>query len=72
MWNAGKVPARLIEVISPAGLEHLFREVADLVEAGPPAFDQLVALAASYGVEFSDAPWLPDVIARYQLNPPMP
>jgi hypothetical protein len=63
-------PARLIEVISPAGLEHLFREVADLVEAGPPAFDTLVALAASYGVEFGDAPWLPDVIARYQLNPP--
>ena len=72
MWNAGKVPARMIEVISPAGLEHLFREVADLVEAGPPAFDQLVALAASYGVEFGDPPWLPDVITRYQLNPPMP
>jgi hypothetical protein len=62
----------MIEVISPAGLEHLFREVADLVEAGPPAFDQLVALAASYGVEFGDAEWLPDVITRYQLNPPMP
>jgi hypothetical protein len=27
---------------------------------------------ASYGVEFGDAPWLPDVIARYGLNPPMP
>src|ERR671921_2691032 len=39
MWNAGKVPARMIEVISPAGFEHFFREVADLVEAGPPAFD---------------------------------
>ena len=72
MWNAGPVPARMIEVISPAGLEHLFREVADLVEAGPPSFDQLVALAASYGVEFGDAEWLPDVITRYQLNPPMP
>src|SRR5215218_8178628 len=47
MWNAGTVPARLIELISPAGLEHLFREVADLVEAGPPAFDTLVALAPS-------------------------
>ena len=55
MWNAGTVPARLIEIISPAGLEHFFREVADLVEAGPPpAFDTLVALAASHGVEFGD------------------
>jgi hypothetical protein len=63
----------MIEVISPAGLEHLFREVADLVETGPPpALDTLVALAASYGVEFGDPPWLPDVITRYQLNPPMP
>jgi mannose-6-phosphate isomerase-like protein (cupin superfamily) len=41
MWNAGTVPARLIEIISPAGLEHLFQE-------------------------------LPDLVARYRLNPPMP
>ena len=68
MWNAGKTPARMIEIISPAGLEHCFREVADLVEAGSPAFDQLAALAASYGLEFGDAPWLPDIIARYGLS----
>jgi quercetin dioxygenase-like cupin family protein len=73
MWNAGRTPARMIEIISPAGLEHLFREVADLTAAGPPpAFDQIAALAASYGVEFGDPPWLPDIITRYQLNPPMP
>jgi quercetin dioxygenase-like cupin family protein len=75
MWNAGQVPARMIEIISPAGLEHLFRELADLAdlaEAGPPPFDQIAALAASYGVEFGDAEWLPDIIARYGLNPPMP
>jgi quercetin dioxygenase-like cupin family protein len=72
MWNAGKVPARMIEIISPAGLEGLFREVADLVEVGPPAFDTVAELAARYGVEFGDPEWLPDIIARYQLNPPMP
>jgi quercetin dioxygenase-like cupin family protein len=71
MWNAGKVPARMIEIISPAGFEGLFREVADLVEAGPPPLDQIAALAANYGLEFGDAPWLPDIIARYGLNPPM-
>ena len=70
MWNAGKTPARMIEVISPAGFEGFFREVADLVAAGPPRFDTAAALAASYGLEFGDAPWLPDVIARYGLNPP--
>jgi quercetin dioxygenase-like cupin family protein len=71
MWNAGTVPARMIEIISPAGFEGLFREVADLVEAGPPPLDQIAALAANYGLEFGDAPWLPDIIARYGLNPPM-
>jgi quercetin dioxygenase-like cupin family protein len=68
MWNAGTVPARMIEIISPAGFEHLFREVADLVEAGPPPLDQIAALAANYGLEFGDAPWLPDIIARYGLS----
>jgi mannose-6-phosphate isomerase-like protein (cupin superfamily) len=71
MWNAGKVPARMIEIISPAGFEGLFREVADLVEAGPPPLDQIAALAANYRLEDGDAPWLPDIIARYGLNPPM-
>jgi quercetin dioxygenase-like cupin family protein len=70
MWNAGKVPARMIEIISPAGFEDFFREVTDLAAAGPPPFDQLAALAANYGLEFGDAPWLPDIITRYQLNPP--
>src|SRR5688500_15096699 len=44
MWNASKVPARMIEIISPAGFEGLFREVADLVAAGPPPFGQIAAL----------------------------
>ena len=71
MWNAGTVPARMIEIISPAGFEHLFRELADLVEAGPPPLDQVAELAARYGVEDGDPEWLPDIIARYGLNPPM-
>jgi hypothetical protein len=58
----------MIEIISPAGFEHFFREVADLAEAGPLALDQIAALAANYGLEFGDAPWLPDIIARYGLS----
>jgi hypothetical protein len=52
MWNAGRIPARMIEVISPAGFEGFFREVADLATAGPPAFDAVATLATSYGLEF--------------------
>ena len=29
MWNAGPEPARMIEVISPAGFELFFRDVVD-------------------------------------------
>ncbi|MFF7244448.1 cupin domain-containing protein [Embleya sp. NPDC008237] len=70
MWNAGRTPARMIEVISPAGFEHFFRELADLVADGPPAPDAVFALGAGYGLEFGRPDWLPDVIARYDLTPP--
>jgi len=45
MWNAGPEPARMIEVISPAGFEHFFRELADLTAAGPPQLPEVMALA---------------------------
>jgi quercetin dioxygenase-like cupin family protein len=70
MWNAGSTPARMLEIISPAGFEGFFRELAGLVAAGPPGFDSVVALGAAYGLTFGDAEWLPDVIERYGLNPP--
>jgi quercetin dioxygenase-like cupin family protein len=70
MWNAGSTPARMIEIISPAGFEGFFRELADLVAAGPPPPDAMGELATTYGLTFGDAAWLPDVIARYGLTPP--
>ena len=37
MWNAGQVPARMIEVISPAGFEHFFWGLGEAIgEGGPP------------------------------------
>src|SRR5215467_6675316 len=45
MWNAGAVPARMIEVISPAGFEHFFRELADMIAAGPPLPSDVAPLA---------------------------
>jgi quercetin dioxygenase-like cupin family protein len=69
MWNAGPTPARMIEIITPAGLEKFFRDVADLVEAGSPTMEDVVALSASYGVQFEDPPWWPDLLNRYNLTP---
>ncbi|CAH0266426.1 hypothetical protein SRABI26_03534 [Arthrobacter sp. Bi26] len=71
MWNAGKVPARLIEIISPAGFEHFFWGLADHFEAGPPDPEVIAKMAAEYGLQFGEPPWLPDIIARYGLTPPM-
>jgi len=70
MWNAGAVPARMIEIISPSGFEHCFREIADMLADGPPPEDAMAALAAKYGLEFGRPAWLPDIIARYNLTPP--
>ena len=70
MWNAGTTPARMIEVISPAGFENYFRDVTDLTTDGAAAFEAVATLAEAYGLQFVDPPWLPDLIARYNLNPP--
>ena len=66
--NAGSAPARMIEVISPARFEHFFRELSDLTAAGPPDMAAIGGLAKAYGLRFGEAPWLPDIIARYQLT----
>lgn len=70
MWNAGSVPARMIEVISPAGFENFFREFADMNESGPVDLAEVARLAERYQLPFAQPDWLPDIIARYNLTPP--
>ena len=70
MWNAGATPARMIEVINPAGFEGFFDELSALLVAGPPLPEAVAEIAARYGLEFGRPDWLPDVIARYNLTPP--
>ena len=61
-WNAGPAPARLLEVIAPAGFETYFIELG---EAGDPARRQ--ELAAKYGVTYSSE-WVAELISRYDLK----
>ena len=70
MWNAGSVPARMIEIISPAGFEGFFRGFADLNDAGPINLAEVAALAVDFGLPYAKPDWLDDVIARYGLTPP--
>ena len=48
-WNAGAEPCRILEIISPGGFEHVFKEMADDPEA--MAGETASALDARYGLE---------------------
>ncbi|MGZ8718415.1 MAG: cupin domain-containing protein, partial [Aeromicrobium sp.] len=48
-WNAGDSPARVLEIISPGGLEELFRELGLMTSEPEP--DTVATLAANYGCE---------------------
>ena len=71
MWNAGSVPARMIEIISPAGFELFFRDVADLAAAGVTEIAEFIAIADAYGLQLAEPEWQADVIRRYNLTPPV-
>ncbi len=50
-WNAGPGPARIQEIISPAGFERYFRDVDEvLAPGGPPDLARLRVIATRYGV----------------------
>ena len=70
MWNAGPTRARMLEVISPAGFEGFFAEVADLAASGPPTMEAMAAIATRYGLIFGNPEWLADVVTRFHLTLP--
>ena len=70
MWNAGQVPARMIEIISPGGFEGFFRELSDLIASEQMDFDALKRIADAYGLELARPDWLDDIIKRYDLTRP--
>jgi quercetin dioxygenase-like cupin family protein len=68
-WNAGDDPARLLEIISPAGFEQFFAELVDLggiTEAQP---ESLVELCARYELEM-DPDSVPELLQRFDLQFP--
>jgi quercetin dioxygenase-like cupin family protein len=66
-WNAGDEPARLLEIISPAGFERFFAELDDLggaLEADPQT---LAELNARYGLEMQPDS-IPGLLERFDLR----
>jgi mannose-6-phosphate isomerase-like protein (cupin superfamily) len=65
-WNAGEGPLRLLEVISPAGFEHFFRELGEMTASG--SFEP-EKLSERYGIEF-DAESIPRLCEEHGLVHP--
>jgi mannose-6-phosphate isomerase-like protein (cupin superfamily) len=68
-WNAGDDPARILEIVSPAGFEQFFRELVGLggVTGAEPKI--LADLCARYGLEM-DPGSVPGLVERFGLRFP--
>lgn len=65
-WNAGTEPVRFLELISPAGFEEYFFELAGPLNAGD--LQAVGEIAARYGLEMRPET-VPELIERHGLNP---
>jgi len=68
-WNAGDTPARLLEIISPAGFERYFAELVELGGSTRAAPEALAALGARYGLEVQPRS-IPGLVERFGLTFP--
>ena len=66
-WNAGPAPARIIEIITPAGFEDFFADVGEMVRTGAVDPARMTALRARHGTTTNMA-WVPDLEARYGIK----
>jgi quercetin dioxygenase-like cupin family protein len=67
-WNPTDQPARLLEIISPAGFEQYFAGLAAILAGSqPPDTGQLAALADRYGLEL-DLASIPRLVAAHGLK----
>jgi quercetin dioxygenase-like cupin family protein len=66
-WNAGDEPARILEIISPAGFERYFAELVDLGGVAQADPETLAELCARFGLEM-DPGSIPGLLERFDLR----
>lgn len=67
-WNQSAARARILEIISPAGFEKYFEELAELVTPdAPPDIPRLIALAQKYKLEL-DMSSVPELSQKYHVS----
>ena len=68
-WNAGDCPARILEIISPAGFERFFHELVDLGGVANAEPQTLCGLCERYGLEMNPGS-VPELVARFGVRFP--
>ena len=71
-WNAGDEPCRILEIISPAGFEHYFEELAEGMRAADAPAGEVLArldMPARYAIEFRPES-IPDLCRTHGLRFP--
>src|SRR5687768_3312505 len=66
-WNAGDEPARILEIISPAGFERYFAELVELGGSRNASPQALRALSERYQLEV-DPQSIPKLLERFDLR----
>jgi mannose-6-phosphate isomerase-like protein (cupin superfamily) len=66
-WNAGDEPCRILEIISPAGFEHFFRELDALGGAITADPEELAKLNERYGLTMQPES-VPELLERFGLR----
>jgi mannose-6-phosphate isomerase-like protein (cupin superfamily) len=69
-WNAGDTPCEIIEIISPAGFENFFRELATVYAADEPDLAAFADLCARYDLEM-DPTSVPGLCERFGVTHPL-
>jgi quercetin dioxygenase-like cupin family protein len=68
-WNAGDEPARILEIISPAGFERFFAELVDMGGVAQAEEQSLIELCTRYELEM-DPGSVPGLVERFGLQFP--
>ncbi len=68
-WNTGRTSGRLIEIISPAGIENYFQELAALLKVSiPPDMEKYDQLNTRFGMSDYGVEWIPELLRKYHLR----
>jgi mannose-6-phosphate isomerase-like protein (cupin superfamily) len=66
-WNAGEEPARILEIIAPAGFERFFDELVEMGGAGQADPEEVAALCERYALDIQPDS-VPGLLERFDLR----